>query len=74
MNIIINLLALTPCCVDYYPQINKSFLGGNSLNVASMWKTIEPQNNVSVITCLGNDVNAKLILDSLTHVCSTIYY
>ncbi|GAG88805.1 unnamed protein product, partial [marine sediment metagenome] len=31
-----NLIALTPCCVDYYPQINKSFLGGNTLNVASM--------------------------------------
>ncbi|MBK8808555.1 MAG: carbohydrate kinase family protein [Bacteroidales bacterium] len=61
-----NLVALTPCCVDYYPQLKKSFLGGNSLNVASMWKTIEPQNNVSVITCLGNDLNAKLILDFLT--------
>lgn len=61
----INLLALTPCCVDYYPQIDKSFLGGNSLNVASMWKTLEPQNNVSVITCLGNDENAKRIMDFL---------
>jgi fructoselysine 6-kinase len=65
MNKIMNLLALTPCCVDYYPQINKSFLGGNSLNVASMWKTIEPQNTVSVITCLGDDVNARMILDFL---------
>jgi fructoselysine 6-kinase len=60
-----NLLALTPCCVDYYPQLGESFLGGNSLNVASMWKTIEPQNHVSVITCLGDDENAKFVLDFL---------
>jgi fructoselysine 6-kinase len=59
------LLALTPCCVDYYPQIDKAFLGGNSLNVASMWKTLEPQENISIITCLGNDLNAKMILDYL---------
>lgn len=65
MNDKLNLLAMTPCCVDYYPQIDKSFLGGNSLNVASMWKTIEPQNNISVITCLGDDPNAKMILDFL---------
>jgi fructoselysine 6-kinase len=65
MNNKLNLLAMTPCCVDYYPQIDKSFLGGNSLNVASMWKTTEPKNNVSVITCLGDDSNAELILDFL---------
>jgi sugar/nucleoside kinase (ribokinase family) len=62
----LNLLALTPCCVDYYPQTGKSYLGGNSFNVASMWKTIEPENNVSVITCLGNDLNAKMIIDFFT--------
>lgn len=62
----LKLLALTPCCVDYYPQINKSFLGGNSLNVASMWNKMEPQANVSVITCIGNDVNGKMIFDFLS--------
>ena len=60
-----NLVALTPCCVDYYPQIGKSFLGGNSLNVASMWKTLEPRENISIITCLGTDLHAKMILDFL---------
>jgi sugar/nucleoside kinase (ribokinase family) len=60
-----NLVAFTPCCIDYYPQINKSFIGGNSLNVASMWKTMEPKENVSIITCLGNDSNAGIILDYL---------
>jgi fructoselysine 6-kinase len=56
-----NLLALTPCCVDYYPQIDKSFMGGNSLNVASMWKKLDPHSNISVITCLGADNNGKMI-------------
>jgi sugar/nucleoside kinase (ribokinase family) len=56
------LLAMTPCCVDFYPQIGKSFRGGNSLNVAAMWKKLEPKVNVSVITCLGNDENGGRIL------------
>jgi fructoselysine 6-kinase len=59
----LNFLALTSCCVDYYPQIDKSFMGGNSLNVASMWKRLAPDSNVSVITCLGNDANGKMITD-----------
>jgi fructoselysine 6-kinase len=57
------LLALTPCCVDHYPQIGKSYMGGNSLNVASMWYKLEPYATISVITCLGNDPNGKMILD-----------
>jgi sugar/nucleoside kinase (ribokinase family) len=60
-----NLLSLTSCCVDYYPQLNRYFLGGNSLNVASMWKTLAPGENVSVIARLGNDANALLITDFL---------
>ena len=60
-----NLLAMTPCCVDFYPQINSSFLGGNSLNVASMWKKLSQDSHVSVITCLGNDENGKRIFDFL---------
>ncbi len=60
-----NLLALTACAVDYYPQIDKSFLGGNSLNVASMWKKLEPLEHIYIITCLGNDLQAKMILDYL---------
>lgn len=62
-----NLLAMTPCCVDFYPQLNKSFPAGNSLNVASMWKTLVPDENVSVISCLGNDRNAEMIKDFLRY-------
>ena len=57
----LNIVALTTCCVDFYPQLNKSFMGGNSLNVASMWKKLDPDSNISVITCLGNDSNGKMI-------------
>jgi sugar/nucleoside kinase (ribokinase family) len=61
----LNLLAMTPCCVDYYPQLGKSFIGGNSLNVASMWYQLDPHSNISVITCLGNDIYGKMIIDFL---------
>ncbi len=61
-----NLLALTNCVVDYYPQLGQSFLGGNSLNVASMWRYLEPEARVSVITRLGNDANADIIMTFLS--------
>jgi fructoselysine 6-kinase len=63
---VMNLVALTPCCVDYYPQLDTSFLGGNSLNVAAMWKTLEPLAHISVITCLGKDTHGTMILEFLT--------
>ena len=59
----LRLLALTSCCVDYYPQLNQSFMGGNSLNQAAMWKKIEPEARVSVISCLGNNERGKMIKD-----------
>ena len=58
-----NLLALTTCCVDYYPQKDCFYMGGNSLNVASMWRQIDTLSNISVITCLGTDRNGKVIQD-----------
>jgi fructoselysine 6-kinase len=61
----LQLLTLTVCTVDYYPQLDKSFLGGNSLNVASAWKKINPQSNISVITCLADDTNGRKIKDYL---------
>ncbi len=71
-----NLTALTPCCVDLYPQTGLSFPGGNSLNVASRWKTLAPEAMVSVITCLGTDSNGDLIMDFLKRKnidCSRVY-
>lgn len=63
-----NLTALTPCCVDYYPQLDKSFMGGNTLNLATMWKKKSPKANISVITCLGNDENGKRILKHFENI------
>lgn len=63
-----NLVAFSPCCMDYYPQRQQSFMGGNTLNVASMWKQLSPQSNVSVITALGNDLNGTIILRYLTRI------
>jgi fructoselysine 6-kinase len=63
-----NLVALTPCCVDFYPQRQQSFLGGNSLNVASMWKKLNHKSQVSVITALGNDLNGKMIINYLIKI------
>lgn len=72
-----NLVALTPCCVDFYPQLDQSFMGGNSLNLASAWKKIDNEANISVITCLGNDENGKRIskfLKNLRIDTSRIYF
>lgn len=57
------LLALTACCVDYYPQNDLTLCGGNSLNVAAMWKNLDPESLVSVISCLGSDYHGSLIME-----------
>lgn len=72
-----NLVALTPCCVDHYPQLDQSFMGGNSLNLASAWKKMDSEANISVITCLGNDENGKRISDFFENIeidTSRVYF
>lgn len=64
----LNLTALTPCCVDFYPQLNEFYMGGNSLNVASMWKKLSPNSSISVVTCLGKDTNGRMITDFFTKI------
>lgn len=63
-----NLVALTPCTIDYYPQFDKSYMGGNSLNIASQWKKLIPKAKVSVITCLGNDKNGETIFNYMSKI------
>ncbi|MDA3890896.1 MAG: PfkB family carbohydrate kinase [Salinivirgaceae bacterium] len=63
-----DLIALTTCCVDYYPQLDKSFMGGNTLNLASTWKKTAPTANISVITCLGKDKNGETISNFLNKI------
>jgi len=59
----LKLLALTACGVDYYPQNDLTLCGGNSLNVAAMWKILDPASRVSVLSCLGSDYHGSLIMD-----------
>jgi hypothetical protein len=44
-----NILALTAACTDFYPQTGRTYLGGNSLNVAAMWKLLAPGAQVSLL-------------------------
>ena len=60
-----NFLALSACVVDFYPQFKKSYLGGNSLNQASMWKKLGVKNDVSIAAAIGKDDNGQRILDFL---------
>jgi fructoselysine 6-kinase len=60
------LVAMTACCVDFYPQIGKSFLGGNSLNFAAQARLSAPDAEVAMVSAIGTDDVGKRILDFLT--------
>lgn len=54
------ITALTVCCVDYFPELNKTYIGGNSLNFATQCKK-SGINEVSIVGAIGNDNFGKLI-------------
>ncbi len=54
------ITALTSCCVDIYPEQNKVYVGGNSLNFASQC-ILSNVKDVSIIGALGKDKHATLI-------------
>jgi len=58
------ITALSCCCVDFFPQEGKIYVGGNSLNFATQCK-LSGINNVSIIGGIGNDKFGKLIEDHL---------
>lgn len=49
------IIALTVCCVDFYPQCGKSYLGGNSLNYAAQARISAPDDQISVLAAVGKD-------------------
>ena len=53
------ITALTSCCVDFFPEQNKIYVGGNSLNFATQCKILGI-DNVCVVGAIGND-HLKLI-------------
>ncbi len=69
------ITALTSFCVDIFPEQNKVYVGGNSLNFATQCKLLGIEN-VSVIGAIGNDSFAELIekhLDKLKIDHSHLY-
>lgn len=61
-----NITALTSCCVDIYPELDKVYVGGNSLNFAAQCK-LSGINNVSIIGAVGNDKYGECIEQYLDH-------
>lgn len=69
------ITALTSFCVDFFPELDEIYVGGNSLNFASQCKLLGYENT-SVIGAIGNDKFGKLIEHQLdkTHINRTRLY
>lgn len=61
------ITALTSCCVDFFPEQDRIFVGGNSINFATQCK-LSGIENVSVIGAVGNDKFGELIENHLDKV------
>jgi fructoselysine 6-kinase len=69
------ITALTSFCVDFFPELDKTYVGGNSLNFATQSKLLG-YKNTSVIGAVGRDSFGKLIenqLDLLNIDCTRLY-
>ena len=69
------ITALTSFCVDFFPELDKIYVGGNSLNFATQCKLLGYENT-SVIGAIGKDRFGKLIenqLDKLSINRSRLY-
>ncbi|NAY91724.1 carbohydrate kinase family protein [Muricauda sp. JGD-17] len=58
------ITALTSFCVDFFPELDKTYVGGNSLNFATKCKLLGYENT-SVIGAIGEDRFGKLIENHL---------
>ncbi len=69
------ITALTSFCVDFFPELDRTYVGGNSLNFAAQCKSLGYENT-SVIGAIGKDRYGKLIenqLDQLNIDRSRLY-
>ncbi len=69
------ITALTSFCVDLFPELDKVYVGGNSLNFATQCK-LSGYKNISVIGAVGKDSFGKQIenqLDKLNINRSRLY-
>jgi sugar/nucleoside kinase (ribokinase family) len=58
------ITALTSFCVDFFPELDKIYVGGNSLNFATQCKLLGYENTF-VIGAIGKDKFGKLIENHL---------
>ena len=58
------ITALTSFCVDFFPELDKIYVGGNSLNFAAQCKLLGC-GNTSIIGAIGKDRFGKLIENQL---------
>src|SRR5205085_7406561 len=56
----ISLATIGDCCVDIYPEQNKSFLGGTAFNVA--YHAQNAGAMASIISVVGNDFYGSLFI------------
>ncbi len=61
------ITALTSCCVDFFPEQDRIYVGGNSINFATQCK-LSGIENVSIIGAVGNDNFGKLVENHLDKV------
>jgi len=54
------ITALSNCCVDFFPELDKVYVGGNSLNFANQCK-LSGVDDVSIIGAIGKDRFGTLI-------------
>ncbi len=60
----LRIIAMTVCCMDVYPQKNKAYVGGNSINFAA--ECIRKGVKASIVGCVGTDDYGWEIIDTLT--------
>ena len=58
------ITTLTSCCVDFFPEQDKTYVGGNSLNFATQCK-LSGIENVCIVGAIGNDGFGSLIKNHL---------
>ena len=60
-----NLVTLSACCADHYPQTNETYIGGNAFNQALTWHAISKEETIHLICRIGDDKNGQHIKSAM---------
>ena len=60
-----NLVTLSACCADHYPQTNETYIGGNAFNQALTWHAISGEETIHLICRIGDDKNGQHIKSAM---------